>query len=260
MARRKKTPEPVNHERWLVSYADFITLLFAFFTTLYAISTVDQSKAGSLVDSMRTAFNVSVFPGEAGATGSTPMDEASVAAVAGGASEVSVAVESAVGGTPTDFEALEAEIRKLAEEPGLLGRIEVRSTPRGVAISLAEAAFFESGRAELRPGARELLARVSAVLATREAFLWIEGHTDDRPVRGGRFGSNWELSTARATTVVAFLLDTGRFDPERLAASGYAEYRPVSTNDDEDGRARNRRVDVVVSPLELVLPSSEMPT
>jgi chemotaxis protein MotB len=242
VSRRRKQPERANHERWLVSYADFITLLFAFFTTLYAISTVDQKKVGKLVYSMRTAFNVDFFPtkhGVAGYPAVSPRPIVNIDPFSTGRGN---------GAIPAGYAALAQELEKLAKIPELDGRVGVRVEKRGIVISLSEAAFFESGKADVRSSAMPALGTVAEKLRGHELDVVIEGHTDNLPVRGGRYGSNWELSTARATSVVAILLDNYGYDAKHLTAAGYAEYKPVADNTTVAGRARNRRVDIVVSP------------
>ncbi len=225
MARRRKPPEHVNHERWLVSYADFITLLFAFFTTLYAISTVDQRKAGKLQYAMMTAFNVQVFSSDQPAPGSKP--------------------------TPAivpPIRVLETDLRQLGDGD-LAGKFSVRRNGDELVISLPEANFFASGSDDVR---REALA-VLDVLAERikqyddSVEVAVEGHTDNLPLKT-RGRTNWDLSVARATAVVRYMLEKHDFDPAHLSAAGYAEFRPVADNDTPEGRAKNRRVDIVVKP------------
>ncbi|MCK6550122.1 OmpA family protein [Myxococcota bacterium] len=251
--RKKRPPEHANHERWLVSYADFITLLFAFFTTMYAISTVDQKKAGKLQYSMMTAFNVEFFPGSQAATGH---------AVLGSPTPTSSVPVGILGGTGMSRERrkprppgeaigdLVSNLDHLAAKFALGERVTVRREARGVIISLAEAGFFDSGSAALRQDGHEVIELIAFVLEEqRDEFSFqIEGHTDDVPVRGGRFTSNWELSTARATEVLSLFVARQRLEPAYLSAAGYAEFRPVAANTTPDGRRKNRRVDIVATP------------
>jgi len=244
MARKRKHPEHVNHERWLVSYADFITLLFAFFTTLYAISTVDQKKVGKMVYSMRTAFNLDFFKGQP--SESSPMGGGNKMAILEGAS--SQAGKGAGNGGNDRYQRLVQELSKLAEDPALKGRVEIRQEKRGVVIALSEAAFFGSGSADLQKGTSAGLAIVGAKLKERGYEILVEGHTDNVPVRSRTFRSNWELSTARATVVVAYFVDQMGYEPTKVGAAGYGEHKPVAANDTPEGRARNRRGDIVVRP------------
>lgn len=256
MARKKKHPEHVNHERWLVSYADFITLLFAFFTTLYAISTVDQKKAGKLMYSMLTALNIEFFPSATGVSGQPaqgnpaiiPTDSAVVSKKPGTGGDERKK-DGAGGNRLGDaMRAIEQELERLAQDPTLRGKVQVRREARGIVVTLSEAGFFESGSAELRPGGLQALERIAAPIAARPGVdVAIEGHTDNVPIRGGRYYSNWELSTARATFVIAYLTEVMKIPPEHLSAAGYANNRPLAGNETPEGRARNRRVDLVVS-------------
>jgi chemotaxis protein MotB len=250
MSRRKRRhPEHANHERWLVSYADFITLLFAFFTTLYAISTVDQKKAGKLMYSMRTAFNVEFFPHEA-TPARSPIGPKIVEIV-----NAMVGSSGGVGKQPGGegdrvgrYRAVSDRLQTLGQDAAMTKIVSVREERRGTVVSMAEAGFFESGSATMRPDGHAALARIAAAIGSDGPALDIvvEGHTDDRPVRGRRFASNWELSTARATEVIGLLIREHGFSPDDLAAAGYGEYHPVASNDTTEGRARNRRVDLVV--------------
>jgi chemotaxis protein MotB len=241
MARKKKHPEHVNHERWLVSYADFITLLFAFFTTLYAISTVDQKKVGKLMYSMRTAFKVDFFSGMPnGATRVVTIMEGTGAHENDG-QEPAPVKEDKLG-------SLAKKLGDLALDPALKGKFQVRMEGRGLVISLAEAGFFPSGTATLKPDAVDALRLLAHTVSDKALHVIVEGHTDNVPVRGGKYASNWELSTGRASTVVSMFIEQG-LDPSRLSASGYGEFKPVAPNDTAEGRARNRRVDIVLAPI-----------
>lgn len=213
-----------SHERWLVSYADFITLLFAFFTTMYAISTVDAQKMSKMVSSMQTAF----------ASSGRPFAEVA---------EPAATDDVHTGGVLSEgFEQHLADVLR-AELGGEL--VDVTTDRRGVVVSIREAGSFPTGSADLSNVARVVLARVADTMAAARHAIRVEGHTDDVPIRSGRFSSNWELSTARATAVVDFLIQAG-LSPDRLSAAGYGEYRARGPNDSDSNRARNRRVDVVI--------------
>ncbi|MBI4510280.1 MAG: OmpA family protein [Deltaproteobacteria bacterium] len=249
MARKKKPPEHANHERWLVSYADFITLLFAFFTTLYAISTVDKTKAGQLQFSMRTAFNVEIFrtPDEMLAyQGVSSPATIVMDGPPGIGSEGGELTEQLEGEEGEGVKKLAKEIKGLIESEGLENLVTLRTDHRGLVVSLAEAGFFDSGSEAVNPEALKALDVLMSRLARERFAMTIEGHTDNRPIRGGKFKSNWELSTARATHVVAKAIENYKVDPGRLSAAGYGEFRPLADNNTEDGRAKNRRVDIVV--------------
>jgi chemotaxis protein MotB len=269
VTRKKKPAEHVSHERWLVSYADFITLLFAFFTTMYAISTVDAQKMGRMVMSMRASFDNSLFaagsdrlslsqgPGANGnpAAGQQVIENLRSAKKAG----ESGASASGMGELRADFPAregagsperilsnLQRSVEALVGPEALGTRVRTRMDERGLVISLGEGGFFDSGSDILKPEGRVLLDSIASALVQTDNHIRVEGHTDNVPIRNARFPSNWELSTARATTVVAYLIDRFKFAPERLSAGGYSEYRPVESNATAEGRSRNRRVDIVV--------------
>lgn len=196
-------------DRWLFGYADVVTLLFACFAALYA------SQAAPVAD-----------------VAAAPAADVAAAPVA---KPVPASLD----------ESLVREVERLAlEDPRL--HIQLIPDARATVISLAEAGSFAPGSADLTPAAENAIRGLAALLTNRFVNARIEGHTDDRPIRTPRYESNWELSTARATRVVQFLVESGGFPPSRLSAAGYGEYRPLVPNDSIAARAKNRRVDIVV--------------
>ncbi len=260
--RRRHVESSTHHERWLVSYADFITLLFAFFTTLYGISNIDPKKAGKLVTSMRSALNVEA---QATVTKSPPARSGPPVVVplplSGDPSTPGPGVVdlSELEQNQARIAALATQLNGLTELPQLRGRVQVRVEQKGVVVSLAEAGFFQSGSAALRPGGKAALDLVAERLPRQNLDVTVEGHTDNVPVKNARYGSNWELSTARATFVVALLYEEHGFDPAHLAAAGHGEFHPLAANDTAEGRAHNRRVDIVVRPTAATAPSKSPP-
>jgi len=252
MARKKKPEEHVNHERWLVSYADFITLLFAFFTTLYAISTVDAKKAGKLVYSLRAVFDLDFFPSSQATLGGSGYDTSSLVDPISPHAKVIKLQGLPPPAKPhlaaKKVRALSGALAKfLAGQSGDKGqRVHVTKEPRGLIISLDAERFFASGSAELQPSAQRALDDLSKILTQVSLPLRVEGHTDNTPVRGQRFRSNWDLSTARSVTIVKRLIDNFAYPSDMLSAAGYGDTRPLQTNSTVQGRARNRRVDLVV--------------
>ena len=257
--RRKKEEEHENSERWLVSYADFITLLFAFFTTLYAISTVDAQKMGKMVVSMRASFDNNLFPpgsrtlsmdrGE----GSNPSHREMLKAADGRSAiqhgknvKVQSPIQVDANGSVKSLQQLKASMETILSDDILKGRVQAYIEPRGLIISLGEGGMFDSASDQIKPGGKELLDKIAGSLISLENQVRIEGHTDNVPIRNSRFPSNWELSTARATAMISYLVAKFGFRPDLLSAAGYGEYRPAATNSTEEGRARNRRVDIVV--------------
>ncbi|MBS1818536.1 MAG: OmpA family protein [Acidobacteria bacterium] len=222
---RRNSGHGVSRDRWLLSYADFITLLFAFFTTMYAISTVDQAKLSKVAMGLHQALDspdaLPNAPGRIPASSGTAM---------------------------LSQEQLNARVilEKDMAEDLRSGRMELLEDGRGLVLSIPEASAFGTGSADLSDTAQQAVARLAASLAKMGNSVLIEGHTDDVPIHTPRFASNWELSTARATAVVQWLVERGGIEPARLSAAGYGEYRPRVANESAQARARNRRVDVVI--------------
>lgn len=228
MARKKKPEEHENHERWLVSYADFITLLFAFFVVMYSVSSVNEGKFRAAADSISQAFhpviNLSASP---------------------------VRIDAKVTNTlpniiSPDFKTYQ-KLQDTMKEAGDLGdKVKVDMDKRGIVVRVADTLVFDTGKAEVRPEAREVLKKVGAVLAGGNKQVRVEGHTDNVPIKTAHFPSNWELSTDRASAIVRYFIDNTNMKPPLLSAAGYAHYKPLESNDTPAGRAKNRRVDIVV--------------
>ncbi len=240
MRRRKKEHGP-NHERWLVSYADFITLMFAFFVVMFASSHVDRNKVEKFSQVVRTAFEeMGLFD-----MGARVLATSDKGAYPQGPQQI-VEHYTSSAGTENELRKVKTVLDDEIEKRGLRDKIRTKMVRRGLVISVTDAVFFNSGSADLRPDAIPVLGSIAEVLQKLPNMIRIEGHTDNVPIHNDRFPSNWELSTSRATTVVAFLLSRYRFVPDALSAAGYAEYHPVAGNDTPEGRAANRRVDIVV--------------
>ncbi len=257
--RRHRRSGNANHDRWLVSYADFITLLFAFFVVLYASSQVDKRKVGKLALAIQVAFQeMGVFQAsttEIPIDVTEPMPFSKVQAIENSQHTASLGrianhPEGPLGASPGeengDLAQLQTEL-----ETALAGEIKRQEIamvrePDGLVISLREVGFFESGSAQMKSASVAAFDRIAGMLRKRDYRLRIEGHTDNIPIHTAQFSSNWELSTLRATEVVRLLIVREGFDPDRLSAAGYAEYHPVATNRTAEGRGMNRRVDIVI--------------
>jgi chemotaxis protein MotB len=242
--RTPRQPALASHDRWLISYADFITLLFAFFVVLFASSQADRSKQARAASSIHAAFDqMGLF--DASAKRGLLTDGAGVN-VAGGLSVPDAAKDAARNAPPPNppMELLRRQIEAVASPEIRAGAIGLSDSANGLTISLREAKFFDSGAAELRPPALPVLDRIAAALP--ETGLRVEGHTDDVPIHTPQYASNWELSSARASSVARLLLKHANVHGDKLSVSGYAEFHPVAGNATEEGRARNRRVDIVV--------------
>jgi chemotaxis protein MotB len=257
MRRRKRAPARSNHERWLVSYADFITLLFAFFVVLYASSQVDKRKVGKLALAIQVAFQeMGVFPASTTKIPldmNEPMPFSTVQAIENVERNstlgriASAPTDSLAGSaSETDMATLRSELEQALHGEIALHQVTVHRDADGLVISLREFGFFDSGSASIKPEAVPALDRIASILAIRTCKLRIEGHTDNVPIHTAQISSNWELSTARATELIRILIAGHRFDPVRLSAAGYAEYHPIASNLTIQGRAQNRRVDIVI--------------
>jgi chemotaxis protein MotB len=263
---RKKAnhEEEGGSERWLVSYADFITLLFAFFTTLYAISTVDAQKMGRMVVSMRASFDSAIFDHgsrtltlskENGSADSSPailqnhaskdhmdLKEKTLKEL----KELSRLSKKPILSDEKAMGRLKRSVESLLSAEVIKGKVRAHIESRGLVISLGEIGLFDSGSDQIKPEGKILLDTLATSLVSIGNYIRIEGHTDNVPIHNSRFPSNWELSTSRATAVISHLVADFGIRPDLISAAGYAEYRPCIPNDTEEGKARNRRVDVIV--------------
>jgi len=220
---------------WLNTYGDMVTLLLTFFIMLFAYSTLDAARFEALVLSLQGSLGVLD-------SGMTISDDPVVSGRESPFGEIYQRSLVADETTRSLFDAL----RALQERYDLYDVVAIESTERGIVIHFTDRVLFDTGRAEIKPEAREVLQAVAVELAKLPHHIRVEGHTDNVPIHNERFPSNWELSTARAVTVLRFLIQVGGLDPERLSAVGYGEYRPIASNDTPEGRARNRRVDIVL--------------
>ncbi|MDG4474748.1 OmpA/MotB family protein [Thiovibrio frasassiensis] len=243
--RKKAHEKEPNLERWLVSYADFITLLFAVFVMLYAMSIVDQKKMEEVQASIQSSFS--------GPQTLTPAlkvignkDFGLIPEVVEppvppqSQEEVSSAAEA------QEFSQIKQDIQNNLQEYGGKNEVQLTVNERGLVISLKEAGFFPSGTAQVQPGALPLLDKIATSISRYANTLRIEGHTDNVPVKSPTFPSNWELSTARANSIVHYLMEKHGFMGAKLSVTGYGEYRPIADNATEEGRKLNRRVDIVM--------------
>lgn len=257
MSRRKRSHSPAHHERWLVSYADFITLLFAFFVVMYASAQVDQRKVGKLALAIQVAFqNLGVFPAsttQIPINNDEPMPFSTVQAIENSTHNAEFSrIASAPGDTidsapdDEDLSTLQGELQEALQHEIALRAVDVHRATEGLVISLREFGFFDSGSATLKPSALPALDRIAALLLIRKYNLRLEGHTDNIPIHTAQMASNWELSTARAIELVRLLVERYGFSPQRLSAAGYAQYHPIADNSTPQGRAQNRRVDIVI--------------
>ncbi len=239
----------VSHDRWLVSYADFITLMFAFFVVMYASAKADKNKPVEISSAIDAAFrSLGLFPSAT----RTPSDLAGAAA---SADHPVVPMNIVMGedvlspaAVKDDLERIRRDLTQALSDQVATHTVSIQMGRDGLVISLREAGFFASGSATPKPETLPTLRQIAARLAATPYDLRIEGHTDTMPIHNAEFDSNWELSSARATRIARLILDGKFIAPQRISAAGYAEFHPVATNDTAEGRAENRRVDLVVLP------------
>jgi chemotaxis protein MotB len=258
MARKKAEEEHENHERWLVSYADFITLLFAFFVVMYAISSVNEGKYRVLSDSISSAFR--------SVPGSTPGTTMVINPAA--PMPLTIPARRNLPAIKTDEKAtmkrqqlrsMAAEINRALSPLVEKGQVKVTEGALGIVVDINASVLFASGDANLNIEAIRALFAVAEVLAPTDFPITVEGHTDTTPIATLVFPSNWELSGARASSVVKLFMNAG-VDGRRLSAIGYADQRPVADNATPDGRQANRRVAITIesraadTPVEVTLP------
>ncbi len=224
---RSTLPRAASTDRWILPYADLVTLLLAFFVTLYAVSRVDLDRFEPASTALQAAFDGNSR--QAPATAGPPR---------------LVSPPRVVAGTPLD--AIQQRLEGAIALAGLEGRVGLVRDERGVVLTLPESAAFDSGRADLTGRTAALLADVGRELRPIDNDVRVEGHTDDQPVAGGGYRSNWDLSTARASAVVALFIERAGVQPTRLSAAGYGEFHPRVPNTSAESRALNRRVDIVI--------------
>ena len=235
-----------GHERWLVSYADLLTLLFAFFVVMFASSQRDKQKAAAAEEAVRRAFNgdhakarlAAVLGGTVGDLG---QGNRMMHGPGGAKIEVRLPRMDAVDLLPS----LEFLNRELAEDIAA-GRLTIHMETRGLVVGLREAAYFVSGDDGISAAAYTVLQKIASTIEKMPNPIRLEGHTDSIPIHNSRFRSNWELSAARGISMLAALNSRFHVPENRMAVAGYADSFPVDTNETPEGRARNRRVDLVI--------------
>lgn len=274
MVRRKRQEVHINHERWLVSYADFITLLFAFFVVMYSISQVNDSKYRVLSDTFIEAFNQ---PTDS-RTNTEPQDNASPStavitpietgntATEPSTGEQTSTVNPVIEQPQPDIQQPDTPVKtsdELTQISDLVTEkftqlindqmIQVSSNELWLQIELKDSILFSSGSADTSEQAQKIFDEIAGILKNYSNPVQVEGFTDNIPIKSLKYPTNWELSTARASAIVKYLASKG-VAPERLSAVGYGEYQPVAANDTEQGRAQNRRVAIMVAKRKMERP------
>ena len=243
MAMRKRHEEHENHERWLVSYADFITLLFAFFVVLYATSAADHEKQKEVEESIKKSFAAYMGSGAGASTfdeANDPRNQNFVPPLTqqfppkgAGAAEVQGFVEKRVD-------------KDLKDEDRDQTVQEISHDAIGVHIQLAASRLFTKGSADLLSGSADALEKIGVLLKESRRHIIIEGHTDDEPIKTDKYPSNWELSASRATKIVRYLIARHKIPASMLTAVAYADQKPVVPNNSDESRARNRRIEIMI--------------
>lgn len=245
MSRRKKEEEHENLERWMVSYADFLTLMFAFFVVMYAISSVNEGKyrvlSNSLVSAFRSATNAEGMQ-------IAPLTPINVPVPAVRPQASSSKSDPRRAQTMQKMQSMADQVRRVLAPLVRDGKVTVNEGAFGISIEINASALFAPGEAILGVNAQRALTAVGEVLSTGDFPIKVEGHTDTLPISNQLFASNWELSAVRASAVVRLFVQSG-VSPQRLSAAGYADQRPVSDNRTAEGRSRNRRVAILIESM-----------
>ena len=232
LRRKNEFEDNENLDRWLLTYADLITLLLAFFVVLYAISRVDAGKFNRVSEALNT-----VFKGPADLDSALPKNISSNLIINKMLKQGNLII-------------LKNQIDKISQQLELGSEFKAEIQTRGLVIHISESALFDLGKAKLKPIAQKILDLLTVQLMKIPNHVRVEGHTDNLPINTERFPSNWELSTARSTICLKYLIERHDFPPERISALGFAQYRPIATNKTIEGRAKNRRVDIVILNIE----------
>ena len=232
MKRKKTEEEHENNERWLITYADLITLLLAFFIMMYVFSKKDAQKYDEVVGHLKTIFTgASSTSGQAKVGPPVPFD---------------LPIKIAQGSSEEVQKKLKNELQSLTSNSASQKNISVFVDERGTVVRILDKAFFDEGKADFKEKAKKALDKIVPVLKSTNNNIRIEGHTDNVPISTHEFRSNWELSVRRATEVVRYLIERYDFSPEKISAVGYAEHRPIASNDTAENRALNRRIEIII--------------
>ncbi|MEK7285861.1 MAG: OmpA family protein [Nitrospirota bacterium] len=225
MAKKHKHPAHENLERWLISYADFITLLFAVFVALWALKR-DNPPPTEMIEGIKKAFN--------------SFEQKSSA-------QENVIALTPAGGNPAvfSFEPMYQNVQKGVKQMGIKGS-SVHKVEQGVVIRIPDEALFEAGRAAINEGFKGTLDQTAELLKDMPNNIQIEGHTDNIPISTSAYPSNWELSTARAMAIMRYFVEQNQMPPEKFSVAGYSQFHPIDSNDTPEGRAKNRRIDILV--------------
>jgi len=236
--KKKEERKQEGSPAWMTTYGDMMTLLLCFFVLLYSFSVLDEVKFQEIMSALQVSFLR-----EEGVLETSPQPSIT---------EDRLEAQDIIEKPPVDeFYEIYLEMKSYLEEYGLEEDIGIRYEKKGIVLELKEAVLFDSGRVELKPESKDLLGHITLILEKVPNKVTIEGHTDDVPINRPMYPSNWELSVVRATSVIRFLTEDMGMPPQRFVAAGYSEYAPIDTNETPEGRAQNRRVNIVISDEEM---------
>jgi chemotaxis protein MotB len=254
--KNKKQGSHENHERWLVTYADLITLLLVFFIIMYAMSKIDMNKYEVLARALNFQFTKSDSPivggkGIIGTVGKTTSDsEANKKGDPEDQTKPNKEKEKEQADKlqqEKELQNLLAKVQAYIQEQKLQSQVSAADTPRGIAITLNDLLLFDLGKADLKPAAFPVLDKLATLLPTLNTTVSIEGHTDNLPLSpGSAYKDNWGLSNARSLSVLRYFIYNAHLDDRKFISTGYADTKPVAENNSDENRQKNRRVEIVV--------------
>lgn len=249
--RKKAKTKKDNSERWMLTYLDFITLMFAFFIIMYASSSINENKFKQISESFRIAFGGGKTIVGSSQTTAQEIDIKKKAAAAEAAAKAKAEAEAKAQSDAevqeqNTLKEVKEKIDKYLSDNQMSGSVSTDIQERGLVVSIQDALFFDSGKADIKPQWSQKLIEISKILNTITNYIRIEGHTDNVPISNSSFSDNLDLSCSRAANVYRLLQEQGGISKERLSAEGYGDSRPVADNNTEAGKAQNRRVDIVI--------------
>ncbi|WP_297712236.1 OmpA family protein [Clostridium sp.] len=227
MARKKKKPDDINTNAWMDTYADTITLLLTFFILLYSFSSTDNEKLKLIAAALKG--EITGIPMKLEDTPDISNED----------------IEQGIG-EKSPYEVLVEQVQDIIDKNGLTDSVKIREEDAGVVLQLSESILFDLGKADLKPESTKILDIISGLIPSITNEIMVQGHTDNVPISSARYNSNWELSTARAVSVVKYFIEVKGLDPTRFSATGYGEYQPLLDNTTPENRAINRRVDILI--------------
>ena len=234
---KQSTGTEIDPQAWMLTYSDMVTLLLCFFVLLFAYSVVDVQKFQQVLSSIQLTFLGSGGLLDAAPALDVPPEEGQATTDMGRMEQILMTYRA---------------IQEYLRQEGLEDSISARIEERGIVLEIQDKILFDSGKAEIKEEAKEILAKVSGILRSVNNMIIVEGHTDNVPINTAKYPSNWELSVDRAVQVVKYLSSRHHISPQRFIATGYGEYHPVADNSTVEGRARNRRVNIVISEVNLL--------